>query len=185
MTFQIRLKDIIKHSCTCRFQPRHLLLGVNISVRASSAFENIFQTRVSRILHASWCWKHKEDSLCHLVHLRLSEVSILHCFTFVSVSVFLSSCLFVFLSFCLSVFLSFCLFVMPIGYITVYSNFMVYVLFFINSVTATPVCISPSIHFNFYLLFFLFISSSFFLRFFLTFSVFTAYLVLRGLFDLV
>ena len=99
MTFQIRLKDIIKHSCTCKFQPRYLLLDMNIFVRASSAFENIFQTRVSRILHASWCWKHKEDSLCHLVDLRLSEVSILHCFTIVSVSVFLSSCLLVFSSF--------------------------------------------------------------------------------------
>jgi len=43
---------------------------MNISLRAFSAFENVFQTRVSRILHASWCWKHKENSLCHLVHLE-------------------------------------------------------------------------------------------------------------------
>ena len=63
--------------------------------------------------------------------------------------------------FCRSAFLSFCLSVMPIRYITVYSNFTVYVLFFINSVTATPVCISPSIHLS------IFIFISYFLCLFL------------------
>ena len=82
---------------------------MNISVRASSAFENIFQTPVSWILYASWCWKHKEDSLCHLVHLR---GWVRWAFCIVSPS-------YLFLSFCLPVFLSFflfffCLFVLSV-----------------------------------------------------------------------